>query len=444
MKQISIFVKNNITNRPNLVNIIDNIGWLLVDRILRMSVGLFVGVWVARYLGPEGFGILNYATAFISLFGAFAGLGLRNIVVQDLIHEPTKSEEIIGAAAKLQLLSGLIAYALSILCIVLVKSNDKTTQVLVSILGLTLTLKASEIIVCWYESKILSKYVVWIQNGSFLFFALIKVILIKQNLSLISFAITTTAESTMIAVLLIILAKRQGFQISISNSTIEKAKHLLKQSWPLLLSSIGIMVYMKIDQIMLGQMSGNKSVGIYSAAVRICEVWYFIPNMIVATVFPLILKEKKCSLIQYYKKIQILFSVLSFTAVLIIVPMTLFSDNIINLLFGSAYPEASAVLHIYIWATLFVFLGVASDRWLIAENLQILSLQRTLIGVTINIILNYILIPINGAIGAAIATLIAQATVGFFFDSFQKKTRHIFLQKLKSLNPIMFFYIKRM
>ena len=77
----SDFIQRNFAHRPNLVMIVDNIGWLFIDRFLRMGVGLLVGVWVARYLGPAQFGMLNYALAFVALFGVVAtrcGLGNLN------------------------------------------------------------------------------------------------------------------------------------------------------------------------------------------------------------------------------------------------------------------------------------------------------------------------------------------------------------------------------
>ena len=156
---------------------------------------------------------------------------------------------------------------------------------------------------------------------------------------------------------------------------------------------------------MLGQMVGDEAVGIYSAAVRISEVWYFIPTMIVASVFPAILKARNSSEEQYYKKLQHLFDLMLWLSIGIALPMTFLSESVIKILFGETYLDASSILSIHIWASVFVFLGVASSKWFIAENRQILSFQRTTIGALANVILNFLFIPQFQAVGAATAGL---------------------------------------
>jgi PST family polysaccharide transporter len=193
---------------------------------------------------------------------------------------------------------------------------------------------------------------------------------------------------------------------------------------------------MKIDQIMLGQMLGDQAVGIFSAASRISEAWYFVPMIIVGSVFPSILDAKKCGEVQYHNRLQHLYDLMVWLSVAIALPMTFLSTPIVIGLFGLAYAESGPVLVIHIWASVFVFLGVASGQWFIAENRQILIFQRTVLGAIVNVALNYIFIPRFGVIGAAYATVLAQASVGLVYDLFQKETRPMFLMKLKSFNPM--------
>jgi PST family polysaccharide transporter len=206
---------------------------------------------------------------------------------------------------------------------------------------------------------------------------------------------------------------------------------------------MAIMVYMKIDQIMLGQMLGDDAVGIYSAAVRISEVWYFIPMMIVASVFPSILEAKKRDETQYLQRLQRLYDIMVWLSVAIALPMTFVSTPIVIALFGPAYAESGTVLAIHIWASVFVFLGVASSQWFVAENRQILSFQRTLLGALVNVILNLVLIPDFGPIGASVATVVAYAIAAFFADVMQKETRQTFAMKLKSMNIFRGIYLTR-
>jgi PST family polysaccharide transporter len=220
---------------------------------------------------------------------------------------------------------------------------------------------------------------------------------------------------------------------------IARAKSLVKDSWPMMLSGIAIMIYMKIDQIMLAQMIGDEAVGIYSAATRISEVWYFMPMAIVASVFPAILDAKNRNEEEYYARLQKLFDLMVIMSVAVAIPMTFLSTPIISFLFGDNYRNSGPVLAVHIWASVFVFLGVASSKWLLAENRQMLSLQRTALGAATNIALNFWWIPNFGALGAALATVISYSIAALFSDLIQKETRKMFLMKIDAMNPLALY-----
>lgn len=439
MNIVPAFVRRRIAHRPNFVKIVDNIGWLFFDKVLRMGVGLLVGVWVARYLGPEQFGLLNFALAFTGLFGTVATLGLQGIVVRDIVRDPESARITLGTAAMLQLVGGLVSFLLILGAIAYLRPDDPITRTVVAILGAMMLLKASEIAVYWFESQVQSKYTVWVQNGVFLVFAAVKIGLILLEAPLTAFVWAMLAEAALVAAILLLVFNLRGPNITQLKASIARAKTLLKDSWPLLLSGIAIMVYMKIDQIMLGQMIGDEAVGIYSAAVRISEVWYFIPMAIVASVFPSIIEAKRQSEELYYARLQKLYDLMAVISVFVALPMTFFSEYLMTLLFGVNFSDAGTVLAIHIWASVFVFLGVASSNWFIVEGHQIMNLKRTILGAVFNIFLNIVLIPSFGVEGAAIATVISFAVAAFFADGLQKKTRKMFLMKIRSFNPFGIF-----
>ncbi|MBT5912197.1 MAG: flippase [Rhodospirillaceae bacterium] len=440
LKFIPQSLQGYIAQHPQFSKILENIGWLFFDKILRMGLGLLIGVWIARYLGPEQFGSLSFAIAFTWLFGAVSTLGLPEIVVRDLVRKPDTKLETLGTTAALLFLGGVLTYCLILITIFWIRPEDQLAKILVAILGSTMLFKASEIAVYWFESQVISKYTVWVQNGSFLIFAGIKVLLILNGTPLIAFAWITLGEASIAAIMLSIMLGIHGPRLRQLCVSLARAKILLKDSWPLLLSSIAVVVYMKIDQIMLGQMVGDEAVGIYSAAVRISEVWYFIPTMIVASVFPAILKARNSSEEQYYKKLQHLFDLMLWLSIGIALPMTFLSESVIKILFGETYLDASSILSIHIWASVFVFLGVASSKWFIAENRQILSFQRTTIGALANVILNFLFIPQFQAVGAATATIISYAIATIISDLFQAETRFIFFMKIESFNLLKVIY----
>jgi O-antigen/teichoic acid export membrane protein len=428
------FIRRKVDHRPGLVKVLDNIGWLFIDKVLRMGVGLLVGVWVARYLGPEQFGQINFAMAFVGLFGAIAGLGLNGIVVRDIVREPESANTTLGTAFVLEVFGSLVAITLIVGSMAWLRPEDTLTKTMVAIFGLGLVFKSTEVVKYWFESQVHSRYTVWVENGVFVIMVGVKVTMILRHAPLLAFVWTSLAESALVAVGLLAMYAKRGGRLSAWHPRIARAKSLLKDSWPLILSGLAVMIYMRIDQIMLGEMLGAKDVGNYAAAVKISEVWYFIPTVIASSTFPSIIEVKKHSKKLYYKRLQKLFNLMVLSSVMIALPMTFFSDWVVRLLYGSNFTQAGGILSINIWAGVFVFLGVASSNWLLAENLQNISFYRTAIGALINIVLNYLLIPQYGGEGAAFATLVSYGFAALFFDLLNKRTRVVFYMKLSAFS----------
>jgi PST family polysaccharide transporter len=424
-----------LKSSDKLRKIIANTGWLFADRILRMGVGLFVGVWVARYLGVQQFGVFNYATAFVALFSTLSTLGLDAIVVRSIVREPEKRAEILGTAFWLKLFGGVAALILAVSSIIAVRHDDQLTISLVAILSSVGIFQAFNTIDLWFQSQVQSKYTVIAKNTAFVITALVKVALISFHAPLIAFAWTALGEVGLGAIGLIIFYRVRGYSPWLWPWSSPLAKTLLKESWPLILSGLTIMIYMRIDQIMLGQMVGDKAVGLYSAATRISEVWYFIPMAIASSVSPTIYAAKEISESLYYRRIEQFLRLLSWLSIVLAVPMSFLSGTIITVLFGKSYEPSASILAIHIWASLFVFMGVGTSSWFIAEGLTQFALRRTIIGAITNVFLNIFLIPAYGGVGAAIATVISQAFASFLSNATHPKTRKIFNIQVKSLIP---------
>lgn len=374
-----------------------------------MGLGMTVGVLVARYLGPEKFGLLNFATAFVGIFGAIAGMGLKEIVVRDIVRDPEGKNVTLGSVAALLLVGGLISYGLIIGSIFWLRPDDILAKILVAILGSVVLFKSSETAVYWFDSQLLSKYNVWVKNGSFLFFAPIKLILILFSAPLVAFAWAVMAEGVMVAVLMLAMLSLRGQRLRYLRVSLPRAKSLMKDSWPFMLSGIAAGVYIKIDQIMLGQMLDDEAVGIYSAAVRVSEVWYFIPAIVVTSVFPSLIISYKNDTQLFYRRLQKLYGALVKLGVAVALIMTFASEQLISLIFGEDYIQSAAVLSWHIWGGIFVFFGSAWSMWIALEGLQKTALIIHCMSLIANLALNIILIPTYGAEGAAIATALSYA-----------------------------------
>lgn len=417
------FIKRRIANRPNLVKILDNIGWLFFDKILRMGVGLIVGVWVARYLGPEQFGVFNFALAFVGIFGAIAGLGLQGIVVRDIVRDSSDKEETLGTAAALKFVGGLASYGLILAVIFWLRPDDALAKTIVAILGSTLLFKISEVAVYWFESQVLSKYTVWVQNGVFLVFAVIKVILILKNAEIIAFAWISMAEALVVALLMFVMLGLHGPRVWQLRSTIARAKSLLIESWPLLLSGMVLMVQSRIDQIMLGQMVGDVEVGYYSAALRVVEVAAISASILQSTFLPAMINAKKESEKLYLLKLENVYKINALVSIIIALPLAIFSPWIVDILFGEAYSSAILLIRLMALRIFFAHIGMARGIFLLNEGLLKYSAVTMIIGTVVNIVLNNLLIPIYMGSGATIASLISFFVTIFVVDFYCIKTK---------------------
>ena len=421
----------HLIQNPDFIKILKNINWLTIEKIFQLGLGIVVYAIIAQYLGPQRFGLLNYALAFTGLFLAFNTLGMDNIVVREIVHSKKKSKEILGSALVLRLLSSLLLIAISSLTIYFIRPDDSILLFFVVILSTGYIFRSFTTIDLWFQSQIQSKYPVYARSIAFVIVSSLKLLFVFTQQPLVAFVMMYTLEAIITAILLIWYYKYVTLDsILVWRPRFKRMRRLLQESWPLILSSIAVTLYMKIDQVMIGSMLNDEAVGIYSVAVKLSESWYFIPVAICSTVFPSIvsLKSKPD---KYILNLKRLFSFAIWFSILVAVFVTIFANIIINTIYGTEYSLAAQVLAIHIWSGIFVFLGVASSNYLVAEGFTKISMLRTIIGAIVNIVLNIIFIPKYGVIAAAYTTLLSQAISTLSLILFTK-TRKITIIMLRS------------
>ena len=411
-----------------------NTSWLFFERIIGMAVTFFVGVYVARYLGPANFGLLSYTGSFVGLFSAIATLGLDSILVRELVKDEKRRGELLGTTFVLKVI-GSIFVLMIIVIAVRFTTNDSFTNLLIFIIAIGTIFQSFNVINFYFQSKVLSKYTVYAQIFASFTCAAIKLVLIYFNMSLIYFVIVTLLQSMILASGLVVMYIKQKSSLFSWSVNFGLAKNLLKDSWPLMLSGIAISIYMKIDQVMIKNMLDAKAVGNYAVAVRLSGIWYFIPMAITSSVFPAIINAKKVSEKLYYERLQKLYDLMTWLAIGIALPITFLANDIIKILFGAQYQSAAGVLRIHVWATVFVFLGVATGKYLVVENYTKISFLKSITGAIVNVILNIILIPKFKINGAAIATVISYFVSVFLIILIPKTYKNSILM-LKSFSPL--------
>ena len=398
---------------PGLRKVFSNIAWLFADKILQMGLSLIVGIWVARYLGPEQFGLFNYAIAFVALLGPIANLGLDSIVVRDIVRDPFTKNETLGTSLALKLIGGAVTTLLAVGAISLLQPQDTLTHWLVGIIAAGTIFQAFETIDLWFRSQVKSKYTVVVKNSAYLLVCAVRIVLIQIKAPLIAFAWARCGELALAAVGLVIIYQTSGQDIKAWRSSLPQAKNLIKESWPLIVSGIAIYIYSTIDQVMLGSFSAQElkfdpkyELGIYAAAVKISQIFDFIPSIMQISFFPKLTEAKAQGEIEYVKKFQAYFDLTLILWLIIAIPVSLLSTYIVHFLYGDKYAASATILSIYVWSQFGSGFGLARNAFIMIEGKAKNELFLTFTGALVNIVLNLYLIPKHGAVGATVATLI--------------------------------------
>lgn len=408
---------------------------MLGEKVLRIVAEVFVGIYVARYLGPEQFGVYSYAVAFVALFGAIARLGLDSIVVRDLVNHPQEREVYLGTAFWLKLIGALLTLGLLAVAVQF-SGNDATTNLYIVIIASGMIFQSFDVVDFYFQSQVIVKHVSLAKLIQLALSSVLKLYFIFIQADLFWFVLVVLIDQLSLAIGLAVAFWRQQVGSFYGRFDPGTAKAMLRNSWPLILSGIAVTLYMRIDQIMIKDMLGEREVGLYSAAVRLSEAWYFVPVIITASLFPAIVNAKKISQEIYHQRLQRLCTLMTWLAIAVALPMTFLADWMVNLLYGQHYREAGTVLAIHIWGAIFVFLGVASGVFFTVERCTRKSFYRTALGAVSNVLLNLALIPRYGINGAAIATVLSQFIANYFYDFFDAGTRTLFAIKIRALFPV--------
>ena len=410
-----------------------NTSWLMAERIIRMTVALFVGVYVARYLGPERFGLLSYANSFVGLFLALATLGLDSIVIRELVKNPESRNELLGTAFGLKIFGTIIMWFFILVSVPIIE-NDNQTNIFIAILSFAILFQVFNVIDFNYQAEVKSKYVVKVQFFQLIFSSSTKLFLIFIKAPLLWFVWVYCFDTFLLAIGLVVIYMIKSGNFLLWRWKWEFARTLMRDSWPLILSGIIVSIYVNIDQVMIKHMIDEQAVGIYAIATRISTAWYFIPIAITSSMFPAILNAKYNNSSIYQQRLQALYDILVWLAILIAIVILCLSESIIDLLLGQEYAPAASVLSIAIIAGIFTNIGLINNKFFEAENRQKDILYRSFMGVSVNIILNIILIKKYGIYGAALATVAAQFSTSIVYTYLKKDSRILFFMFLKSFN----------
>lgn len=390
-----------------------NASWLMAGRVMHMVLSFLIGLLTARYLGPNNYGLINYASAYTTFFTAFCTLGINSIIVKNFIDFPDEEGETIGTTLVIRVISSFFSVVVICGVVSFVDLNEPETLIVVALYSVSLIFQVFDTFNYWFQSKLRSKYYAIATIISFTIASVYRVVLLVFGKSVKWFAIANSIDYFIVAILLYYFYRRFfGPRLSF---TLRKAKQLLSVSYNYILSGLMIAIYGATDKLMLKQMLDETAVGYYSLAVSISMMWTFILSSIIDSLKPTIMRYYNENKQLYARTNRMLYAIVFYISLIASIGISIIAPLFIKIVYGNQYMASVEPLRIVVWYVTFAYLGVARDTWVVCEKKQEYLKFLYIGSAVINVVLNFLLIPIWGANGAAVATVITQISTIFFF-----------------------------
>ncbi len=383
-----------------------NAAWLIAGKMTHMLLSFLIGLLTARYLGPDHFGLINYAAAYGTFFAALCTLGINSIIVKNFIDHPEEEGKTIGTTLVLRGVSSLLSALLIVGIVAIIDRGEPLTLVVVALYSLGLVFQISDTLNYWFQARLQSKYYAMATLGSFILVSGYKVLLLILGKSVKWFAISNAIDYAIVGVVVFwIYRKKGGPRFSFS---VAKAKELLLQSHSFIITGLMVAVYASTDRLMLKQMLSGASVAYYSLAVSFSSSWGFLLSAVIDSMTPEIMRDHLTDPERYTRSNRRMYAIVFYTATVISAIVSVLAPWLIRFLYGAAYAPTVAPLRVVVWYTAFSYLGVARNAWMVCEGRQKYLQILYICAAATNVVLNLLLIPIWGAAGAALASLITQ------------------------------------
>lgn len=417
---------------PTKEKIVRNLFWSVIGKIVTLAGGLFVGIIIARHLGPSQYGMMNYVISFVFLFQIFATLGLDNIEIREEARASESYTKIIGTALGLKLLSALLTIAVTVTISYLTEEDTYITA-MVALYSCSMIANTLNVTRNYFTSQVKNEYVVKTEIVGTVIGMGIKIAILSLDMPLTWFIAATTFDYFILAFgywlsykLKVGCTKRWTFDH-------KYAIYLIKESLPLMFTSAAVLIYQRIDQVMIGNMINKEAVGYFSVASRFVEVLIYIPTMLTQTISPILVATRKKSQEEYLRKCQLFMNISFWLTMIISLTTSILSYWIVALTFGSSYIFAASVLQLLSFKAAFVALSSTAGNMIVIEGLQKWVILRDLLGCTVCVIMNYLMLPRYGIMAASLIAIASNIMAGYIADAIIPQFRHIFVRQTKAI-----------
>jgi O-antigen/teichoic acid export membrane protein len=419
-EKLPVFLRARLAGRDTLRRVFDNSFWLFCDQILRMAAGLLVGIWAARYLGPENYGWLNYAIATVGVVGAFASLGINAIVVREIVRAPGDAARWLGSALALRAAGGAAGL---LACLVIASQQAAPSDALTLIVAVGLLFQAADVVDLLFQARGEARVSAWVRMVTCTIANVLKIALILVEAPLLMFAAAGVTEIALGAAGWWWMARRHGQPIASWRIERTRMLTLLQESWPLAASGLAISVQAYADQIVLGALLGADELGQYAAALRLVSVFAFVPMVVQTVAAPEITRAKRDDEALYRRRLHSLYRLMFGAFLVMALPLIIAGPFATRLLYGAPYHGAAVLLPWLALRLFFTNFGVARSLFITNEGLFRFALLTAVAGAGVNVALTLVLVPRWGAQGAIAASLASFAVTTFALEGFEPRAR---------------------
>jgi O-antigen/teichoic acid export membrane protein len=426
MNKITVLFKEN--------KYFNNLSWSLAEQVIRLLANFIISIWVIRYFGAELFGEYSYIMTLATIMFVLSRFGLNDVLIKELVAANTtlEKEQLVTNAILLKLIVSFFLFFIGVvLSFVLIDDKQIMFGFIIAIFGMFFT--SFDVIENFSQANVNIKPIAIAKNIQLFFSVILKFLFIYFEFEMLYFVLLFLLETVFLSMIYILIYIKLGHKPLLNFKAYSRIKELIKSSWPIAIANLAIIGYVKTDQIMIFNWLGAEDAGIYSAATKLSEAWYFIPTIIATTLFTKVLRSKEISVQMYEESLSKLIRLELVVSITFATIITIIGAFLVEYAFGSAFEQSAMILKIHIWAGVFISLNRVSTKWFITEGFERKFMNKCILGLLLNVIFNTISIPIYGTLGAAVSTLLSLFFVEFIYYLNRPYTKMYFTALKKAI-----------
>ena len=396
---------NNMKTSNRLIkNFVSLSGAEIISRI----VGAGLSIYIARLLGATAYGQLAFATAFISFFNIFADFGLTTLGIREIAKDKDKTNSYGSGIFFFQTLLAIALYIILTVIVILMPVSSLLKAIML-IFGLGMIPTALDMSYIFQAHERME----FIPIGRIISqcsYVILGFILITLTRNIIAVPIASTFSLFVVAVVAYIILHKH-FAFYFERFSISQMKLLVIAAMPFVLSSLMGTIYHNLDSVLIQFMKGSTQVGYYNAGYKIVNLILVFVVFIASVFFPLLAHSFKTDRAQFIKHGIFFAQAMGIVTIPISIGGFVYAQKIIPFIFGNGYNPGISPFQVIIFLVILIGLNLVLSDIIITANLQKHNTISVACGALINLILNFLLIPTYGIIGAAWSTIAAEAVV---------------------------------